>query len=608
MSPKAGRDKAPEMRHLRLQETIYPFGVGAIVDIKSESFIGMDTGTWNEKNCEPLSCPPLERELGVLQLRRPPTAGDYSHNPSFALPYRRFPKWRFCQDCTLMSNRVHHKNGASTNTCSRCAGPMVPMRFVAVCAAGGHIQDLDWRRWTHFESVNDEQRQCRDFEQLELRTTPGAGEGLRSLRVLCRSCGASRNMGSLGRNTSLSEEGYKCWGLQPWEPQDTTKDCAEQLRVVQRGSTSVYQAETASAIDIPEVESATVALRAKVLQNDMFRGVFGQKEGPLLDLAVPLIAAQTGASEHMVRHLLTTDPAADTSQLQSNLQSGEWAAFDRVLGGDTQVTNPDFDVHPSDYPQDPGVLPALAEVVADVGLVRRLREVRALRGFRRYEQQDFTRVDLGSIDNLSWYPAIEHFGEGIFLRFNEQALRTWEENPAVQRRTQHWIDRAEKLTNRRAVINNLHPRYVLLHTLAHLLMRRLEFESGYSASSLSERIYASNDGPDPQGGLLIYTSSGDAQGTLGGLVRLGEARYFSRLLLGAVEDADRCSNNPVCAESRGQGMNSLNLAACHACSLVSETSCERSNIYLDRKLLVGDDSVPGFFQTVLSGARASIYG
>jgi hypothetical protein len=610
MSPKAkaGQDKAPEMRQLRLQETIYPFGVGAIVDIKSESFIGMDTGTWNEKTCEPLSCPPLERALGVLQLRRPPTAGEYSHNPNFALPYRRFPKWRFCQDCTLMSNRIHHKNGASTNSCSRCAGPMVPMRFVAVCDAGGHIQDLDWRRWSHFESSNDEQRQCKDFEHLELRTTPGSGEGLRSLRVLCRSCDASRHLGSLGRNTSLSEEGYKCWGLQPWEPQDTTKECTKELRVVQRGSTSVYQAETASAIDIPEVESATVALRDKVLQNDMFKAVFGQQAGPLLDHAVPVVSAQTGAPEHMVRHLLTTDPAADTTQLQSNLHSGEWAAFDRVLAGDTEVTNPDFDVHSSDYPQEPGVLPALAGLVADVGLVRRLREVRALRGFRRYEQEDFTRVDLGSIDGLKWYPAIEQFGEGIFLRFNEQALRTWEEDPAVQRRTQHWIDRGAKLANRRGVIADLHPRYVLLHTLAHLLMRRLEFQSGYSASSLSERIYASNDGPDPQGGLLIYTSSGDAQGTLGGLVRLGEARYFSRLLLGAVEDADRCSNNPVCAESRGQGMNSLNLAACHACSLISETSCERNNIYLDRRLLVGDESVPGFFRTVLMDARASIQG
>ncbi|MGK7221239.1 DrmB family protein [Kocuria flava] len=600
--------QTPEMRQLRLQETIYPFGVGAIVDIKSESFIGMDTSTWNEKTCRPLPCRPLERELGVLQLREPPTAGDFSRNSDFAIPYRRFPKWRFCQDCSLMSNRVHHQKGASTNGCSRCAGPMVPMRFIAVCASGGHIQDIGWRRWSHFEAANDEQRQCRDYEHLELRTTPGAGESLRSLRVMCRSCGISRHLGSLGRNESLHEEGHMCRGLQPWEPQDTPKDCASELRVIQRGSTSVYQAETTSAIDIPEVASATTKLREQVLHNDMFKGVFGQKEGPLLEYAVPVIAAQTGAPEHMVRRLLTTDPTADSAQLETNLHSGEWAAFDRVLAGDEEVKNPDFDVDRSDYPDEPGVLPALADLVSDVGLVHRLREVRALRGFRRYEQEHFTRVDLGTIDGLKWYPAIEQFGEGIFLRFDEDIMRAWEDEPAVQRRIQHWTDRGANLTNRRLVVSDLRPRYVLLHTLAHLLMRRLEFQSGYSASSLSERVYASCDGPDPQSGLLIYTSSGDAQGTLGGLVRLGEARYFSRLLLGAVEDADRCSNNPVCAESSGQGMNSLNLAACHACSLVSETSCERSNIYLDRKLLVGDDSLPGFFRDVLAEARANIGG
>lgn len=608
MSRGLSDNQSPEMRQLRLQETIYPFGVGAIVDIKSESFIGMDAGTWKEGACRPLRCPPLERELGVLQLRQPPTAGEYSRNPNFTVPYRRFPKWRFCQDCALMSNRVHRKNGANTNSCSRCAGPLVPMRFVAVCATGGHIQDIDWRRWSHFEAANDEQRQCADYEHLELRTTSGTGEGLRSLRVICRSCGVSRHLGSLGRNQSLHEEHHRCRGLQPWEPQDTPKECTAELRVVQRGSTSVYQAETASAIDIPEVESATTKLRTEVTENVVFKGVFGQQQGPLLDHAIPVISSQTGAPEHMVRRLLTTDPAADTSQLQTNLHSGEWAAFDRALAGDREVKNPDFDVDRSDYPDDPGVLPALADLVSDVGLVRRLREVRALRGFRRYEQEYFTRVDLGTVDGLSWYPAIEQFGEGIFLRFDEEALRIWEGDPAVQHRTQHWIDRAAKLTNRRLIISDLQPRYVLLHTLAHLLMRRLEFQSGYSASSLSERIYASCDGPDPQAGLLIYTSSGDAQGTLGGLVRLGEARYFSKLLLGAVEDADRCSNNPVCGESRGQGMNSLNLAACHACSLVSETSCERGNIYLDRKLLVGDDSVPGFFRQVLAKARANIDG
>lgn len=603
MDRESGR---PEPRQLRLQETIYPFGVGAITDIKSESFIAMDTATWTAGDCPVMSCPTLERELGVVQLRQPPAAQEFNPDTYAALPYKRFPKWRFCQNCHLMSDRIAHAKGSSTNACSRCGGPMVPMRFIAVCTTGGHVQDIDWRHWSH-RTADEEQRQCRDFEHLELRTARGAGEGLRSLRVVCRSCGASRDLGSLGRNKSLHDEGYRCGGRQPWEPQEPRRECSAELRVVQRGSTSVYQAETASAIDIPEVESSYSKLRNAVLQHDLFKAVFGQHEGPLLDQAIPLIASQTNAPEHLVRHLLTEDQASDTSQLQSNLHSGEWAAFDRALTGDSEVRNPDFDVQPSDYPDDSTVFRPLADLVSDVGLVHRLREVRALRGFRRYEQEDFTRVDLGSIDGLKWYPAIEQFGEGIFLRFEEEALRAWENDPAIQKRLQHWTTKEPLLPSKRLVVDRLRPRYVLLHTLAHLLMRRLEFQSGYSASSLSERIYGAGEGPDPQSGLLVFTSSGDSQGTLGGLVRLGAARYFSSLLLGAIEDADRCSNNPVCAESRGQGMNSMNLAACHACSLVSETSCERGNMYLDRVLITGNESVPGFFGPVLQEARARIH-
>lgn len=606
MNPRSSNNQPSEMRQLRLAEAIQPFGVGAIVDVNSESFIAMDTSTWDENACPRLSCPPLERELSVFGLRQPPTAVQNSRNTRYALPYARFPRWRFCQDCGAMANRMNHKNGSTSNTCFKCNGPMVPMRFVAVCTTGGHIQDIDWRHWSHFEATDDTQKQCRDYEHLQLRTARDVGEGLRSLRVICRSCKVTRNLGSLGRDKSLHHEGYRCRGLQPWEPQGEPKECDAELRAVQRGSTSVYQAETTSAIDIPEVESASSELRAKIQQHPLFQWVSGNQEGPIVDSIIPQLAKETGAPETMVRQLLTTGPEPEQGQLENNLHQGEWAAFDRALAGDSQVTNEDFVVDLSDYPSAESALPSLTGLVKDVGLLHRMREVRALRGFSRYEQEDFTRVDLGSVDGIGWYPAIEQFGEGVLLRFDEDSVSKWEEHPAVQSRLQHWLERGKSLTRFRQVKEDLSPRYIMLHSLAHLLMRRLEFQSGYSASSLSERIYASADGPDPQAGLLIYTCGGDAQGTLGGLVRLGHARYFSSLLLGAIEDSDRCSNNPVCAESRGQGMNSLNLAACHACSLVSETSCERGNIYLDRKLLVGDESVPGFFQPVLNEARANI--
>jgi len=120
---------------------------------------------------------------------------------------------------------------------------------------------------------------------------------------------------------------------------------------------------------------------------------------------------------------------------------------------------------------------------------------------------------------------------------------------------------------------------------------------------LQERIYANPDRVDKTAGVLIYTAAGDAQGTLGGLVRLGEPAMLVPLIAAALEDADLCSNDPVCIESDSQGASQLNLSACHGCSLVSETSCEIANRLLDRQLVIGGSDVPGLFDKLLEEIR-----
>lgn len=135
------------------------------------------------------------------------------------------------------------------------------------------------------------------------------------------------------------------------------------------------------------------------------------------------------------------------------------------------------------------------------------------------------------------------------------------------------------------------------------MIRRLAFESGYSSASLQERIYANTDRTDKTAGVLIYTAAGDAQGTLGGLVRLGEPRRLVPMLVSALEDADFCSNDPVCIESDSQGASQLNLSACHGCCLISETSCETANRLLDRQLVLGGDQVKGLLEGVLEESR-----
>ena len=140
---------------------------------------------------------------------------------------------------------------------------------------------------------------------------------------------------------------------------------------------------------------------------------------------------------------------------------------------------------------------------------------------------------------------------------------------------------------------------MLLHSFAHALIRELALECGYTASSIRERIYAA-DGQDgePMAGVLLYTAAPDSEGTLGGLVSLGEPEHLGPLLRHALERAQLCSSDPLCAEHDPRADGSVHVAACHACQFASETSCERGNRFLDRATIVPTlaDPTAGYFR------------
>lgn len=145
-------------------------------------------------------------------------------------------------------------------------------------------------------------------------------------------------------------------------------------------------------------------------------------------------------------------------------------------------------------------------------------------------------------------------------------------------------------------------RYWLVHTFAHALIRELAMTCGYSAASLSERLYAwpEADGRPPSAGLLICTTASDSDGTLGGLVQLSEPARLERVVSGALYRSNRCSSDPICAMRTPQDPEDfLHGAACHCCVMASETSCERANRFLDRRFLVDlPGSGVGFFGRV----------
>lgn len=223
-------------------------------------------------------------------------------------------------------------------------------------------------------------------------------------------------------------------------------------------------------------------------------------------------------------------------------------------------------------------------------------------GFTRIESNsDFAEATVPLDDRMTalrresptWLPASEVRGEGIFLQVREGALLAWEAKPEVRALQDEFLESHKawrKLRNLKPIGEHFPgARFVLLHSLAHALMRQIVLDCGYSAASIRERLYSRQpeESGGPMAGILLYTAAPDSEGTLGGLVELGDPLTLGRHLQQALESARLCASDPLCAEhhpdTTGRGIHG---ACCHACQFSPETSCERGNRYLDRSVLV----------------------
>lgn len=597
----------PIKHDLRLSETISPFGVGAVVDVRGESLVAPDTSWWERKYSPVIHCERLLLRLGGGELRQPPTHAGRVGKDTKGLVYWRFPTWRFCERCTKLSQRTGRHKGRWSNRCD-CGGALVPMRYVAVCTRGSHLQDIPWFMWAHRGSdagVTETVRHCRAYKELTFVRSAKHGEGLQALRVACAGCRRVRALSELVTTAALLRDGIRCAGTQPWEQGANAAPCDHELVAVQRGATGNYIADRLSALDIPEQRPASVEASDRIRAHVYFEKVVADNGGPESELVAEWIARELDTSKDKVLELALRGQDDTTRQTPLlDLKDGEWAAFLKKLDTGRDRSDGDFVVDGRTLEHGGGHPPTLTAAITHVGQVRRVREVRALRGFQRYDSSaDIIGPDMGpDRRRRPVYPAIETYGEGIFLRFSEARLQEWEQKPDVIARAQ--VLQARRLESPWAErLDVPEPRFLALHTLSHLLIRRLAFASGYASASLQERIYAQSNRPDRTAGILIYTAAGDAQGTLGGLVRLGQPDTLVPLLTAALADADVCSNDPVCIESDRQGASQLNLSACHGCALISETSCETSNRLLDRQLVLGGSHVPGLLENLLPELR-----
>lgn len=623
---------------IRRGELIAPSGVGAMVMTRrgvsviiaglDHWFPSNDTDRFEQSEFVVRDLR-LEMRLGVQHFMLPPDnrrprRGQPNINTSLTIPVLRFPQVHVCTSCRIL--QTIETTDCGKIKCPKCGrGFLEQVPLVAVCE-NGHLQDFPWREWVH-QGGNSA---CTG----DLILSKSGALGLGAQYVSCKGCKAPGRslagvLGSLGGTTALEaklDRGREpqdndgqthCRGSRPWLGGfGISGDCDRPLQATLRTSGNVYFGLQESSLFLPEAQDPVQAVEEmrQLLAQDVDLQARAQiaeaiGEDPVNILRLKAPEALKGYSSEVIRRALNC-----ISTLEDNATTqDQWLSTLRGREYKTLATDQIYPSAESAAPQVLRVVPTnlsdhsalLAKSFRRINLVPRLRETRAMSGFSRAVSNAAMPVDyrkrlMWAEQVGPWLPATVVFGEGFFIEFDRSALDDWKSRNNVEIEKRIAIlsaAHAAVVNDGRAKARDITPELVLAHTLAHLLINRLVYECGYQAAALRERLYV-----QPGNGavaLLIYTADGDSDGTLGGLVRLADPARLSRIFEGALNGAAWCSSDPVCQEvgRRGQGPDSCNLAACHSCAMVPETSCENFNKLLDRALVVGtiEDPSLGFF-------------
>lgn len=575
---------------VRPSQVITTFGPGAIVDLQTMSVIVAGIDHWHLDEDLVIHEPRLERALRVRRFfPAKPSEGNF-FNKHGTVPTHLFPRYLLCPVCRTLSaigdGYVEYDSKWQEMLCKApgCKGrgkfraTTLPAPFIVACPSG-HIDDFPWREYVHKGPTTCQKR-------LTLFSIAKTGS-VADIMVKCE-CGKTRSASDAFGEQRAQALG-QCSRRRPWlgvNNQDTAACVhANDVRAMQRGATNAWFHIVRSALSIKEAATPLgVALNAcnqkqieRIDSEDKLRSLIEMGMFPSLE---PFTAEDIWIAIQQQRGEIETD--------EIDLRWPEWLAF-RDPGSSSSDASELF--------LEPGEVPdGFEDLITRVVLARKLLEVRALVGFTRIDPAG-AGTDDGFGTNIApiflnrpdWLPGIEVRGEGIFIELKEDAVAAWEAKPDVQSRAKAMAEKFaqwESERNPSAASSFPGSRFVLLHSLAHTLIRQFSLECGYSASSVRERIYSSTDPKRKMSGILLYTASPDSEGSLGGLVDLGSPKRFPSLLLGALLSATRCSSDPLCADHQPDVHATINGAACHACILASETSCETFNRFLDRNMLV----------------------
>lgn len=624
-------------RVLRRGQLLSPYGVGAIVPFPNdESLIVSGIDNWNNDDERYfIEDKRLIKRLKVNQLRFPPdyieyaqgSANDYSNR--YVHSYR-FPQWFYCPVCGKMEYYPLNHEDSKDIICDHTdflekpkkkpkPRRMVPERFVVVCP-DGHLMNFPVVEFLHDGTEFEEP--VYDYNKYTIkRISGGESASLSGIKYFCKETKTEKNLGGITQAGALNGIQFRgarkgcCPGCRPWLGEDYNEDCnvpVSKLRVVQRGGTNVWFGEFRSSIYIPENIKSSAEIRVLEVAELFFEQVKNAtSDGQIDEKMVNIIATSMSVDpaellacfKSMIERQEPTIEIEDEDD-EDDYRKFEYDAISKTFGSDKHelfVVNKDI----SEYDE------AIRPFFKSVSLIYKMKETRALVGFSRLEPQigkslEELKQQLTRNGSTTWVPAIQISGEGIFLEFNKEAVLKWKQNDIIKSRIEKMLlNFNSSVLRASSKLEKLNEEYVMIHTFSHIIINELSKKCGYGSSSIRERLYVSIDKDKDMLGVMLYTSSGDSEGSLGGLVREGLPRRLEDTIVNALIEAEWCSADPFCINSSGQGTNSCNLAACHNCALLPETCCETGNRMLDRAMLIGtiENREVGFFDSLLKAVE-----
>ncbi|WP_218327049.1 DUF1998 domain-containing protein [Enterococcus alishanensis] len=626
--------------NVRRSQLLTPFGIGALMDINNQSVMVADSEYWNPNKCEKVHDIRLETEMNANGFIEPPV------KEVEEIVGTRFPSWYFSpKDRSLRPISSWRESVAAQKIPSRIntfdkhpydsrfkGTELVPVRVICACK-NGHAQEFPWLEWPHPNMSFD------DFKGHKIKLESVAQTGsIADLIVRCETCNKGRSLGGVFDEEHFPKKmenlGIQCKGQYKWKKSDEGEMCSEgaNLRVLLKNANNFFFPNISSSVNIPfkrnklmeEIQRAAdySSLQKSLKSVSPEDGIKKLYKDVKVQNLINFIAEELGQESAEIKNAVSLHFfEQSTSESTGDIMDYRRPEFE-VLTGKEGYDKGSERLKIKIFDQTDLVKSPFKPFISKITLVHQLEVVSALRSYSRIEPTDSELMreralegedSKAGVNEVSlkredgYYVGMRSLGEGIFFSLDSKQVDYWlkkiKGKPLYNR-----IVAKEKKVRFADEVSYIRPEYYLLHTLSHLLIRELNMSSGYSSSALKERIYYSNSRDEEMYGVLIYTSSSDSEGTLGGLVKQGVPERFFALLSSALEKAQWCSFDPVCIESDSQGRDSLNASACHACSLISETSCEKMNVFLDRGLLIGTMKDPelGFFSKVMKESNLLI--